>query len=220
MANTIKLKRSNTSGAVPVPGDLVHGELAINRSADDQAIFYKDASNNIQEIVRHCGPAGDVKFMGAGTSSRVNLEVEASGGDPRQWTEVYRFTITRTASTNLYMHCNWAIQNGGGSGMFLACRVVRDPDGTPVTCTGIVASALESSAYSSLAAGAQVAGSVPLNDNDALNPADESMTAMSPHCDDDNVSGSQTYAVELYSSANFTGANTQYVEGNVLVVEQ
>ena len=48
MTNTVRLKRSNVANAVPVPGDLVSGELAINYT--DGNLFYKDNSGNVQVI--------------------------------------------------------------------------------------------------------------------------------------------------------------------------
>lgn len=48
MANTIKLKKSSVSGKVPVPQDLVHGELAINYS--DGILYYKTSNNQIKSF--------------------------------------------------------------------------------------------------------------------------------------------------------------------------
>jgi len=45
MAQTIKLKRSNTSGAIPTSGQLELGEVAINTA--DGKMYFKDSSNNI-----------------------------------------------------------------------------------------------------------------------------------------------------------------------------
>ena len=47
--STIKIKRSGTGGQAPTAGNLVSGELALNYS--DGKLFYKDASNNVKELV-------------------------------------------------------------------------------------------------------------------------------------------------------------------------
>jgi hypothetical protein len=48
MTNTVLLKKSNTANAVPAPGDLQSGELAINYT--DGNLFFKDNSGNVQNI--------------------------------------------------------------------------------------------------------------------------------------------------------------------------
>jgi len=48
MSNTVLLKKSNTANAVPVPGDLQPGELAINYT--DGNLFFEDNSGNVQII--------------------------------------------------------------------------------------------------------------------------------------------------------------------------
>lgn len=48
MTNTVLIKRSGTLGAVPVPGDLTAGELAINYT--DGNLFYKNSSNVVTVI--------------------------------------------------------------------------------------------------------------------------------------------------------------------------
>lgn len=45
MAQTIKLKRSNTSGAIPTSNQLELGEVAINTA--DGKMYFKDSSNGI-----------------------------------------------------------------------------------------------------------------------------------------------------------------------------
>jgi hypothetical protein len=45
MSNTIQIKRSSTSGAVPTAGQLAQGELAVNLA--DKKLFTKDASNAV-----------------------------------------------------------------------------------------------------------------------------------------------------------------------------
>jgi hypothetical protein len=49
MADTIKIKRSSTAGAVPTVGQLAQGELAVNLA--DKKLFTKDASNIVVELV-------------------------------------------------------------------------------------------------------------------------------------------------------------------------
>jgi hypothetical protein len=48
MTNTVLLKKSNIANAIPVPGDLQSGELAINYT--DGNLFFKDNSGNVQII--------------------------------------------------------------------------------------------------------------------------------------------------------------------------
>ncbi len=48
MANIVQLKRKTSGTGSPVAGDLSAGELAINTV--DKKLFFKDSSNNIQEI--------------------------------------------------------------------------------------------------------------------------------------------------------------------------
>ena len=48
MATTIKIKNSSTTGSVPVSGDLVQGELAINLA--DRKIFSKTAAGTVVEL--------------------------------------------------------------------------------------------------------------------------------------------------------------------------
>ena len=48
MANTLQLKRKTNATGSPGSSDLAEGELAINTV--DKKLFFKDSSNNIQEI--------------------------------------------------------------------------------------------------------------------------------------------------------------------------
>jgi hypothetical protein len=49
MANTIVLKSSPVAAKIPLPGDLVLGEIAINTT--DARLFIKDGSGSIVDIV-------------------------------------------------------------------------------------------------------------------------------------------------------------------------
>ena len=51
MAQTIKLKRSSSAGAIPGTGDLALGEVAINTA--DGRMYMKDGANAIVWIVRN-----------------------------------------------------------------------------------------------------------------------------------------------------------------------
>jgi hypothetical protein len=48
MATTIKIKNSSTTGSVPVAGDLVQGELAVNLA--DRKIFSKTSGGTVVEL--------------------------------------------------------------------------------------------------------------------------------------------------------------------------
>ena len=48
MANTLQLKRKTNATGSPTAGNLSEGELAINTV--DKKLFFKDSSNNVQEI--------------------------------------------------------------------------------------------------------------------------------------------------------------------------
>lgn len=52
MANTIQLKRSTTTGAIP--SSLADGELALQRA--DKTIFFKDSNDTIHDLLNiDCG---------------------------------------------------------------------------------------------------------------------------------------------------------------------
>jgi len=48
MTNTVLIKRSSTANAIPLPGNLVAGELALNTT--DGNLFYKNTSNVVTVI--------------------------------------------------------------------------------------------------------------------------------------------------------------------------
>jgi hypothetical protein len=48
MANSVQLKRSSVTGAIPVAGTMEQGELAINLV--DGYLFYKDHTNTVKRI--------------------------------------------------------------------------------------------------------------------------------------------------------------------------
>jgi hypothetical protein len=48
MANIIKLKQSSVAGKIPISGDLVQGELAVN--TNDEKLYMKNSSGTIVEI--------------------------------------------------------------------------------------------------------------------------------------------------------------------------
>lgn len=56
MSNVIRIKRSETVGAIPAAGDLAVGELAINLA--DQKIYSKDSLNNVIELAPSSGGGG------------------------------------------------------------------------------------------------------------------------------------------------------------------
>ena len=67
---SIKLKKSSVAGKVPVDSDLAHGELAIN--FQDGKLFYKDASNNTQQIGIYAKDAFDCLMLARGFNSYVH----------------------------------------------------------------------------------------------------------------------------------------------------
>jgi hypothetical protein len=48
MANIIKLKQSSVAGKVPISGDLIQGELAVN--TNDEKLYTKNSSGTIVEL--------------------------------------------------------------------------------------------------------------------------------------------------------------------------
>ena len=67
MANTIKIKRSGTSGDSPTSGELQHGELGINYA--DGKLFFKNSSNVIQELLTSPGTSnGQLLFANSSSN--------------------------------------------------------------------------------------------------------------------------------------------------------
>lgn len=56
MSNVIRIKRSETAGAIPAAESLAVGELAINLA--DQKIYSKDSLNNVIELAPPSGGGG------------------------------------------------------------------------------------------------------------------------------------------------------------------
>ena len=48
MAATIKLKKSSVPGKIPLPSDLVYGELAVNYA--DGKLYFKDSTNQVRSF--------------------------------------------------------------------------------------------------------------------------------------------------------------------------
>lgn len=85
MANTIKIKRSSTASAVP--SSLEYGELAINYA--DGKLFYKNASNQIVELVLSGG--------GGGGGADEVLEYTATTDFPATGNTSYLYIATDTS---------------------------------------------------------------------------------------------------------------------------
>ena len=65
MANTIQLKRSTISGAIP--SSLADGELAVQRA--DKTIYFKDATDTIHDLLNiDCG-----EILPAATAGGLSL---------------------------------------------------------------------------------------------------------------------------------------------------
>jgi|TARA_B110000977_G_scaffold62982_1_gene85604 hypothetical protein len=69
MAQTIKLKRSSSAGAIPGTGDLALGEVAINTA--DGRMYMKDGANAIVWINRTSEITGTTPQASDGTNKPV-----------------------------------------------------------------------------------------------------------------------------------------------------
>lgn len=82
MANTIKLKRSDSSGNVPDAGSLSLGELAVNTF--DGKLFFKknNGSISLETIVTtNTQITGSLEMTGAVTSSLTLIKNQTPSGD-------------------------------------------------------------------------------------------------------------------------------------------
>lgn len=82
MANTIKLKRSDSSGNVPDAGSLSLGELAVNTF--DGKLFFKknNGSVSLETIVTtNTQITGSLEMTGAVTSSLTLIKNQTPSGD-------------------------------------------------------------------------------------------------------------------------------------------
>jgi hypothetical protein len=107
MTNTVLIKRSDVANAVPAPGNLLAGELAIN-SADGN-LFYKNSGNTVTVIASN-------KFLS------VSGNVTANNG---QFTNI----VNVASYTGAVVSVTGNIIAGGG----IVTRVVSIADGTSVT---------------------------------------------------------------------------------------
>jgi hypothetical protein len=98
MANIIKLKNSSVASKVPLAGDLQYGELALNYT--DGKLFYKDSSNNIQEISGGGGGGASVTVSTTAPSSPSDgdlwwnseegrLKIYYNDGSSSQWVDAF-----------------------------------------------------------------------------------------------------------------------------------
>ena len=98
MANKIILKKSNVSSKVPLAGDLDYGELALNYA--DGKLFYKDSSNNIQEISGGGSGGASVSVSTTAPSSPTagdlwwnseegRLKIYYNDGTSSQWVDAF-----------------------------------------------------------------------------------------------------------------------------------
>ena len=69
MAQTIKLKRSSSAGAIPGTGDLALGEVAINTA--DGRMYMKDGANSIVWINKTSEITGTTPQASDGTTKPV-----------------------------------------------------------------------------------------------------------------------------------------------------
>jgi hypothetical protein len=82
MAQTIQLKRSSTSGAIPSAGSLSAGELAVN-TADGKVYTRKDSGTVVgltDGLLTSTTSYSNLSFTGTSTSSPFNLKVQNANG--------------------------------------------------------------------------------------------------------------------------------------------
>ena len=107
MTNTVLIKRSDVANAVPAPGNLLPGELAIN-SADGN-LFYKNSGNIVTVIASN-------KFLS------VSGNVTANNG-------MFTNIVNVASHTGAVVSVTGNVIAGGG----IVTRVVSIADGTSVT---------------------------------------------------------------------------------------
>tara|TARA_R110000751_G_scaffold199825_1_gene304625 strand:- start:461 stop:892 length:432 start_codon:yes stop_codon:yes gene_type:complete len=107
MANTIKLKRSSTASAVPVSGDLVVGELAINTA--DRKLYTKHGSTIVEVTSTYTHPnhSGDVVSAADGA---MTIQTDA--------VDIAMLSATGTASSTTFLRGDntWGTPSGSGGG--------------------------------------------------------------------------------------------------------
>jgi hypothetical protein len=79
MPNTIQLKRSTTTGAVPTSGQLEQGELAVNLV--DKKIFTKNASGDVVDLAVATVPPNVKVANYTLAKSDTGNHISISGGD-------------------------------------------------------------------------------------------------------------------------------------------
>ena len=107
MTNTVLIKRSDVANAVPAPGNLLPGELAIN-SADGN-LFYKNSGNIVTVIASN-------KFLS------VSGNITANNG-------MFTNIVNVASHTGAVVSVTGNVIAGGG----IVTRVVSIADGTSVT---------------------------------------------------------------------------------------
>jgi hypothetical protein len=106
MANTIQLKRSSTTGAVPTPEQLVQGELAVN--LPDKKLYTKDNTDTVVELI----PA---VLKTSNTGSAVVPAGTQAQRDGSPAAGYFRFN-TEVAKFEGYNGSSWGSVGGGATG--------------------------------------------------------------------------------------------------------
>jgi hypothetical protein len=136
MANRIVLKRSSVALKVPLAGDLVAGELAVNLT--DKVLYTKDASGNVVPLGGSGGGTGTV------TGVTATAPVVSSGGAA----PVISMAAANTSTPGYLTAADWNTFNGKQAALGFTPYNSTNPSGytsntgtvTGVTATGPVVS--------------------------------------------------------------------------------
>lgn len=104
MSNTIQLKRSDIPSKVPLPSDLIDGEIALNTA--DGKLYYIDAGNVVREIqtTQH----KDYIYYMARSQATATAPTAITGGT------VYEYVYQDGATTfTIYRYVSTAVNSRG-----------------------------------------------------------------------------------------------------------
>ena len=170
MAQTIKLKRSATSGAVPTTSQLELGEVAINTN-DGKMYFEKDnGTASIREVVTADQSSGDVDLSGHlsfGDSKEVRL---GASDDLKLYHDGSDSYISEEGTGNLYLKSDglgFKFQSGWQGTMY---------DVVDILAIGTTIQYLGSPKFTVGSTGAEVFGDLVLSDTTADSAAGPELT--------------------------------------------